>query len=121
MATHRVSRGRASQEMIAARLRGMGLVYAASRPASLAGEDITGTPGLYIEIKATERAEPMRWTRENAAKAGDSLPFVVYRGRGQGPAALGEWVVMSRWADHERLLGEAGYLPNASGWEDATA
>jgi hypothetical protein len=25
--------------------------------------------------------------------------------------------VMTRWTDHEQLLGEAGYLPDASGWE----
>jgi hypothetical protein len=117
MVDHRVERGRATQEMLAARLRGLGLVYAASRPASLAGEDITGVPGMYIEVKAKERAEPLRWTRENAAKAGRALPFVVWRARGQGPATLGEWVVMTRWADHEQLLGEAGYLPDASGWE----
>jgi hypothetical protein len=117
MVDKRVARGRATQEMIAARLRGLGLVYAQSRPASLPGEDITGVPGLYIEVKAKERVEPMLWTRENAAKAGNSLPFVVWRGRGQGPANLDEWVVMSRWADHEQLLGEAGYLPDAAGWE----
>lgn len=121
MVDGRVARGRATQEMIAARLRGLGLVYAASRSASLAGEDITGVPGMYIEVKAKEKAEPLRWTRENAAKAGESLPFVVWRARGQGPTNLGEWVVMTRWADHEQLLGEARYLPNASGWEDATA
>jgi hypothetical protein len=97
--------------MLANRLRSRGLVHAESRPASLPGEDITGVPGLYIEVKATERPEPMRWTRENAAKAGPALPFVVYRGRGQGPANVGEWVAMLRVEDLEQLLADAGYFP----------
>jgi hypothetical protein len=111
VATHRVSRGRATQEILANRLRFRGLVHAQSRAASLPGEDITGTPGLYIEVKATENPGPMKWTRENAAKAGAALPFVVWRGRGQGPANVDDWVAMLRWADLEQLLSEAGYFP----------
>lgn len=115
MTNHRVSRGRATQEFLAARLRALGLVHARSRAASLPGADIEGVAGLYIEVKGTERAEPMRWTRENAAKAGHALPFVVYRGRGQGPANLDDWVMMLRWADGEQLLREAGYFTEGMG------
>lgn len=120
MTDHRVSRGRASQEILAARLRTLGFTYAASRPASLPGCDVENVPPLYIEVKATERAQPGAWTRDNARKAGDGdLPLVVYRPRGYGEASLDDWPVMLRWADLEELLRGTGYVPDPpTGHED---
>lgn len=122
MTDHRVARGRASQEYVAAALRDLGLIYARSRPASLPGSDVENAPGLYIEVKATEAPRPGVWVRDNARKAaatrrqypGDPgpLPLVVFRPRGYGQDRLDDWPVMLRWADLVPVLRDAGHLPD---------
>lgn len=110
----RVDRGRESQEIVAARLRELGLVHARSRSASLPGADIESVPGLHFEIKGTEKPIPGKWTKENALRAGEGeLPLVVWRPRGYGPAKLDDWPVMLRWGDLVPMLAELGYLPDA--------
>jgi hypothetical protein len=112
MATARVRRGRDSQEVVAERLRALGLVYARSRPAALAGADIENAGSLYIEVKAKEEARPGPWSRDNARKApAGHLPFVIFRPNSYGPACFDDWPVIIRWADFLPLLHLSGYLP----------
>jgi hypothetical protein len=37
------------------------------------------------------------------------MPYVILRCNGQGPASVGEWLVIRRLEDDTRLLREAGY------------
>lgn len=108
----RVDRARQTQEIVAAALRGLGFVHAVSRAASLPGADVENVPPLAVEVKATRAVRLKEWLRQACANAGPGeVPFVVYRGEGQGPASLDDWPVVLRWADFVPLLRAGGYLP----------
>lgn len=112
MTDHRVTRGRASQVLVAEWFQGRGWPDAASRPASLPGTDITGMPYLAPEVKATANFDMMGSVRQAVrnAIAGD-LAFVVYRPKGYGPERIKEWPVVLRLQDFTDLLQQAGYNP----------
>lgn len=110
MATARVSRGRASQVLLAEWFKARGWPNASSRPASLPGTDIMGMPGLAPEVKATATADFCGALRQAVRNSSvDELPFVVYRPKSYGEARIGEWVVAMRLDDYTELLGRAGY------------
>jgi hypothetical protein len=71
------------------------------------GVDVTGTPGLAIEVKATAGLKPGALAQ--AANGRSGLPFVVYRPPGSGPANMPDWPVTVRLDDFTALLKEAGY------------
>lgn len=75
------------------------------------GEDVTGMPGLFVEVKATAGLKPGA-VRRAAGRAG--IGFVVYRPPGSGPANLDDWPVTCRLADFTELLGAAGYGSEAA-------
>jgi len=108
VANARVSRGRATQEMLASWFRDHGWYDAKSRPASLPGTDIYDVP-FAPEVKATAGQDFPGALRQAAANANGLLPFVVYRPKGYGPARIGEWIVAFTLADATDLLKKAGY------------
>lgn len=109
MTNHRVSRGRASQEILAAWFRSKGWTGAQSRPASLPGTDIMGMLGLAPEVKATGSLDITGGLRQASKNAGSDLPFLVYRPKGYGPERVAEWPVFLTVRDFTALLLEAGY------------
>lgn len=110
MTDHRVTRGRASQVLVAQWFGDHGWPDAASRPASLPGTDITGMPYLAPEVKATGSFDMMGSLRQaiNNTTPGD-MAFVVYRPKGYGPERIKDWPVIMRLHDFTDLLQQAGY------------
>ena len=103
----RKKRGAETQEAVARWLREHGWPFAESAGAGRPGIDITGTPGLAVEVKARREFSPLAWVRQASTRPG--LPFVVHRPDGLGPARVADWPVTMRLADFTLLLRDAGY------------
>ena len=108
----RKHRGYKSQAIVAEWFAGHGWPFAESTGAGRTGNDVTGVPGLRIEVKARRGFTPLAWLRQVRAGAetwNHGVPFVVFRCDGQGEANVGEWAVLLRLDDMTTLLHEAGY------------
>ncbi|MGZ6788366.1 MAG: hypothetical protein ACXVGN_00225 [Mycobacteriaceae bacterium] len=98
-----------SQKVVAEWFAARGWRYAESTGAGRSGSDVTGMPGLSIEVKARSGFEPLAWLRQAHSEARAGLPFVVFRCNGQGEASVGEWGVLTDLETMTGLLREAGY------------
>lgn len=106
----RKRRGAETQTAVARWFASNGWPYAESTGAGRTGSDITGMPGLAVEVKARRDFTPLAWLRQaiGGATARD-LPCVVFRPDGMGPASIAEWPVLIRLDDFTQLLRAAGY------------
>ena len=113
----RKQRGHETETTVSAWFKLNGWPYAEPVGAGRNGTDVTGMPGLLVEVKARRDFTPTQWLKQHALtihQAGmgvrsGPLPFVVWRPDGFGPAAVGSWGVMMRLDDFTTLLHEAGY------------
>lgn len=108
----RKHRGYRSQAVVADWFKNHGWPHAESAGAGRSGNDVTGVPGLRIEVKARRGFDPLAWLRQVRAGAEEwrnGVPFVVFRCDGQGETTVGEWGVLVRLDDFTSLLKEAGY------------
>lgn len=97
-----------TQHLVAAFLRGHGWAYAEAVGNGRQGADVTGTPGLSVEVKSLrDDRRPAAMLKQAATRAG--LPVVVYRPPGYGPANVADWPVILRFEDAVKLLAAAGY------------
>ena len=131
MPNARVSRGRATQQLLADYFVRHGWLNAKSRPASLPGTDVYDVP-FAPEVKATAGQDFTGALRQAKANCGGPcvlhkvenagsgsaecpdctpklLPFVVYRPKGYGPEKIGQWLVVFALEDATELLKKAGY------------
>ncbi len=98
-----------SQKVVAEWFATHGWVWAESTGAGRSGVDVTGMPGLAVEVKARREFNPTAWLKQARADARGGLPFVVFRGDGQGEKSVGDWGVLVSLTDLTTLLHEAGY------------
>jgi hypothetical protein len=105
--TWRKERGRETERLVAAYLRGHGWPFAEPVGAGRPGADITGVPGLAIEVKATRACSVLTWIKHRLDRPG--MQFVIWRPDGMGPAGVGRWPVMIELDEFTRLLRAAGY------------
>ena len=103
----RKRRGAETQTTVARWLAANGWPYAESTGAGRTGSDITGVPGLAIEVKARRDFTPLAWIRQ--ASGNEGLPLVIHRPDGMGPQSVSDWPVTLRLADFTQLLRAAGY------------
>lgn len=107
---HRKHRGYASQRIVADYLSAHGFPYAESTGAGRSGSDITGVPGLDIEVKARRGFNPAAAMKQQAERAEDTLlPFAVLRLDGQGPGSIADWPVVIRFAPFVDILRDADW------------
>jgi hypothetical protein len=110
MTQHRKHRGYASQRIVADYLRTHGFPYAEPVGAGRDGSDVTGVPGLDIEIKARRGFNPAAAMKQQAERAKPGrVPFAVLRLDGQGPAAIEAWPVVISLGQFVEILREAGW------------
>lgn len=108
MSQHRKHRGYASQRIVANYLRDNGFPYAEPVGAGRDGSDVTGVPGLDIEVKARRGFNPAAAMRQQAERAEPwLLPFAVLRLDGQGPGSIADWPVVIRFAPFIDVLRDA--------------
>ena len=103
----RKHRGFRTRKVVAEHLAARGWPFAESTGAGRSGSDITGVPGLAIEVKARADFNPMAWVRQ--ACLNDGLPLVTFRPNGLGEASVDQWPCILRFGDLITLLHAAGY------------
>jgi hypothetical protein len=108
MTQHRKHRGYQSQRLVADYLRDNGWPYAESAGAGRSGSDVTGVPGLDIEVKARRHLDLMATLRQQAERY-DGMAFAVIRPDGYGPASIADWPAVLPLNRIVELLREAGY------------
>jgi hypothetical protein len=105
----RKERGRQTEKAVARWFAAHGWPYAEPVGAGRPGADVTGVPGLHVEVKARRDFSPLAWMRQAVKTRGSSLPFVVVRPDGMGEQVTGDWPVVIGLADLTELLRKAGY------------
>lgn len=115
----RKRRGRQTEHEVAKAFAADGWPYALATGAGTPGRDITGVPGVYVEVKARSRFEPMANLRQTSAGAASSeIRAIIMRPNGAGPASINDWPAFLTFAQLRWLLRAAGYgepLPGADG------
>ena len=109
MSQSRKHRGYRSQKVAAEWFQQHGWPFAESTGAGRAGVDVTGMPGLAVEVKARREFSPVAWLRQAAGERRLGLPLVVFRPDGFGEASVHKWGVLLSLADATELLLAAGY------------
>lgn len=74
--------------------------------------DVTGIPGVVVEVKNHRKYAFAEWLKELAeekANAKADTAFLVVKPRGVGATRTGEWMCVMPLADMCRLLTEAGW------------
>lgn len=104
---YRVERGRETEAVVAKWFREYGWPFAEQVGSFRPGPDLTGTPGLAVEIKARRDLQLVSWLRQASQNPG--LPMVIHRPDGMGPESVAIWPVTFHLADATRLLRRAGY------------
>jgi hypothetical protein len=110
--TWRKERGRETERLVAAYLRDHGWPYAEPVGAGRPGADITGTPGVHFEVKATKSCEPLAWLRQIGACLGDTTDppaAAIWRPDGFGPASIRSFPVITDLDTYVGLLRRVGY------------
>lgn len=113
-------RAHETESAVAAWFKMNGWPYAEPVGAGRMGTDVTGMPGLLVEVKARRDFRPVEWLKQHppmadpdgfreAWKQEPPLLFVVWRPDGMGPALVASYGVMMRLDDFTGLLREAGY------------
>lgn len=106
----RKRRGRATEHLVAQAMAADGWPYALATGAGTPGRDITGVPGVYVEVKARSKFEPMANLRQTLAGASDGeLRVVVMRPNGSGPATIDDWPVFMTFAQWRWLMRQASF------------
>jgi hypothetical protein len=118
MATGRVTRGRKSQDFAADFWRED---FPDIRPvaASLPGEDLLETPGIWFEVKATRELNPTKALKQ--ARTGcpeGEYPVVIARPTGYGEAKVDKWVAMMDHDEFRRLIRELFKFRTMYGTDD---
>ena len=73
--------------------------------------DVTGIPGVVIEVKNEQAYQFSGWLQEATVEgenAGADFSLVVAKPRLVGVTRVGEWMAMMRLGDYARLLDAAG-------------
>lgn len=112
MATNasRKRRGRDTEHMVAKAFADDGWPYALATGAGAAGRDVTGVPGICVEVKARNGFEPMANLRQVCGNATTGeVPVVIMRPNGMGPASIDAWPAFLPFGVLRLLLRQAGY------------
>jgi hypothetical protein len=112
----RIDRGKETQLITAEWFSRQGWPYAEPVGSGRGGTDVTGMPGLLVEVKAEAGWRPTTWLRQhpqsemlNGLRRPTPLMLAVQRPNGYGRERVAEWPVIMRLDRVTWLLREAGY------------
>jgi len=109
----RKQRGHETERAVAEWFAGHGWPFAEPVGAGRAGTDVTGMPGLLVEVKARRDLNLTTWLRQHNGSTRTAvpwlMPFIVHRPDGYGPERIPSWPVTMRLDDFTALLRQAGY------------
>jgi len=106
----RVQRGLKSQDIVAKYFAVNGWPFALSAGSGRQGSDVTGVPGVDIEVKARRGinvAMAMKQLKDRAKEG--VLPVAVLRMDGQGESHIADWPAIVPLSVFLDLLKAAGY------------
>jgi len=106
---HRKNRGREAERLVASAFAADGWPYAEPVGPGRPGRDVTGTPGIAVEVKARRDFEPMAALKQATKNAGRDLPVVIVRPYGGGPSNIDAWPCVLTFKELRNLLHIAGY------------
>jgi hypothetical protein len=107
-------KGTAAETAVVEYLRGHGFAHAERRAlhGSLDQGDVTGIPGICVEVKNCATYDLPGWMRETEAErwaAGADVGALVVKPRGVGATRVGEWWAVLTLDQLAYLLRAAGY------------
>ena len=108
------AKGRMVENAAVEWLRAQGWVNAERRRlnGTLDQGDITGIPGICIEIKSAAAWRPVQWLRETTVETGNANADIGFcMARPKGGTNVDDWVVMLTPATLLKLLEQAGWKP----------
>jgi len=108
------AKGRETENQAVAWLREHGWVNAERRRLTGAEDqgDVTGIPGLCIEVKSAAAWKPVQWLKETSIETSNAhaeLGFVMARPK--GGTNVDDWVILMTPATWLTLLEQAGWTP----------
>lgn len=110
MSQYRKHRGYATQRIVAQYMSEHGWPYAESTGAGRGGTDITGVPGIDVEVKARRNLNLTALINQLEERREPGVfPMAVVRPDGAGPTTVGQWPAVVPLSDLLALLQEAGY------------
>lgn len=113
-ATHAKVKGRETENALIRFLKSYGLKVERRRLTGSADQgDVTGWPGVCVEIKSAAQWQPIEWLRQLDAEAENSKAetgFVAARPKGKPDPE--DWVAIIRLPWLMELMREAGWLPD---------
>jgi hypothetical protein len=112
--TTRKQRAHDTERLVARWFATRGWPYAEPVGAGRDGTDVTGMPGLLVEVKARRDLHLTTWLKQHESwhpRPGEPCPraFIVHRPDGYGPERIAAWPVTMRLDDFTALLHDAGY------------
>jgi hypothetical protein len=105
----RKHRGYASQRLVAEWFAKHGFPYAESAGAGRPGVDVTGMPGVALEVKARRGFNLTGWLAQATGERRHGVPAVIVRPDGYGPARIHQWGAVMTLEDFTELLRLAGF------------
>lgn len=110
------AKGRETENQAVEWLREQGWVNAERR--RLAGVedqgDITGIPGMCIEVKSAAQWKPVQWLRETEVERHNSEADVAFcMARPKGGTDVEDWVIMMTPRQLMAFLTELGWVPQS--------
>lgn len=105
----RKRRGRDTELAVARYLATRGWPYAEPTGAGAPGRDITGTPGLAVEVKARRGFDVQAAMRQAIRNAGQDVPLVIMRPDGAGPLTIAAWPLIIPLGHGLAVLRRAGF------------
>lgn len=105
----RKARGAETQRIVANAWKLDGWAYVEPIGAGAPGRDLTGTPGVGVEIKARADLDLTGWLRQTTRNAGLDVPVLIVRPNGYGPTTVDDWPGITTHGWIRRLLRMAGY------------
>ena len=118
MANSRVTRGRATEQLVADWFRNAGVFPDAERrPASLPGTDLFNTPGYSFEIKARRAFDPQAWIRQAKKNVtSGTIPVVVMRPDGVGEENVANFLAFMTLDRFTWMVNRIQWLEDANGF-----
>ena len=107
MTTPKVRRGRKAQDIAAKYAADTHHWDTATPAASAPGEDISGIPGLSIEVKATGKLALPAARRQAARNAAGRIPVVLWQPPREGEMTVRDWPAYLAWGDLLDLVAAA--------------
>ena len=108
------AKGRETENQAVAWLIEHGWVNAERRrlQGSLDQGDVSGVPGICVEVKSAAQWQPVKWLRETTAETINAKAEIgICFARPKGGTNVDDWVILMTPATLLQLLAEAGRTP----------